>query len=61
MKVQFTVNNYQLGAKVKSTPTNKLISSERTDRYHTTIVYDDINERELQFIQKVLAKRGIVL
>lgn len=60
MKVKFTVNNYMLGAKVKSTPTDKIISQERIDKTHTEIVYE-INDREKQFCEKVLAKKGEVL
>ena len=60
MKVKFTVNNYMLGAKVKSTPTDKIVSQERIDKVHTEILYD-INEREKQFCEKVLAKKGEVI
>ena len=60
MKVKFTVNNYMLGAKVKSTPTDKIVSQERIDKAHTEIVYE-INDREKQFCEKVLAKKGEVL
>lgn len=60
MKVKFTVNNYMLGAKVKSTPVDKIVSQERIDKTHTEIVYD-INEIEKKFCEKVLAKKGEVL
>lgn len=60
MKVKFTVNNYMLGAKVKSTPTDKIVSQERIDKVHTEIVYE-INDREKQFCEKVLAKKGEVI
>lgn len=60
MKVKFTVNNYMLGAKVKSTPTDKIVSQERIDKAHTEIVYE-INDREKQFCEKVLAKKGKVI
>lgn len=60
MKVKFTVNNYMLGAKVKSTPTDKIISQERIDKTHTEIVYE-ITDREKQFCEKVLAKKGEVI
>lgn len=60
MKVKFTVNNYMLGAKVKSTPTDKIVSQERIDKAHTEIVYE-INDREKQFCEKVLAKKGEVI
>lgn len=60
MKVKFTVNNYMLGAKVKSTPTDKIVSQERVDKAHTEIVYE-INDREKQFCEKVLAKKGEVI
>ena len=61
MKVQFTVNNYVLGAKVKTTPTHKIIEQNRIDTTHTVIVYDEISERELQFIEKVLSYKGKVV
>ena len=60
MKVKFTVNNYMLGAKVKSTPTDKIVSQERIDKAHTEIVYE-INDREKQFCEKVLAKKEKVI
>jgi hypothetical protein len=61
MKVQFTVNNYTLGAKVKTTPTHKIVEKNKIDKTHTVIVYDEISERELQFIEKVLSYKGKVL
>lgn len=60
MEVRFVVNNYTLGAKVRSTPTDKIVSQERIDKLHTEIVYD-INEKEKQFCEKVLAKKGEML
>lgn len=60
MKVRFVVNNYTLGAKVKSTPTDKIVSMERLSNTRTEIVYE-INEREKQFCERVLAKKGEVL
>lgn len=60
MKVKFIVNNYTLGAKVKSTPTDKIVSQKRIDKTYTEIVYD-INESEKKFCEKVLAKKGEVL
>lgn len=61
MKVQFTVNNYVLGAKVKTTPIHKIVEQNRIDKSHTVIVYDEISERELQFIEKVLTYKGKVI
>ena len=60
MKVRFVVNNYTLGAKVRSTPTDKIVSQNRIDKTRTEIVYE-INDREKQFCEKVLAKKGEVL
>lgn len=57
MNYKVVVNNYQLGGKVRTTPTHKIISQERIDSKHTVIVYADINDRERQFIERVLAKR----
>lgn len=61
MKVQFTVNNYQLGAKVKTTPTHKIIEQNRIDKDHTIIIFNDITTREKEFIERVLSKKGIEL
>lgn len=60
MKVRFVVNNYTLGAKVRSTPTDKIVSQNRIDKTYTEVVYD-INESEKNFCEKVLAKKGEVL
>ena len=60
MKVRFVVNNYTLGAKVRSTPTDKIVSQNRMDKTHTEIVYE-INDREKQVCEKVLAKKGEVI
>ena len=51
MKVRFVVNNYTLGAKVRSTPTDKIVSQNRIDKTRTEIVYE-INDREKQFCEK---------
>lgn len=60
MKVRFVVNNYTLGAKVKLTPTDKIVSQNRIDPKYTEIVYE-ITDREKQFCEKVLAKKGEVI
>ena len=58
MKATFTVNNYQLGAKVRTTPVHKITRKERTDKGHTEIEYSGITDRELAFIEKVLARKA---
>ena len=60
MKVRFVVNNYTLGTKVRSTPTDKIVSQNRIDPKHTEIVYE-ITDRKKQFCEKVLAKKGEVI
>lgn len=60
MQYAVIVNNYQLGAKVRTTPIHKIVSQERIDSKHTRIVYD-VNERERCFIEKVLARRLTVV
>lgn len=59
MKAEFIVNNYVLGAKVKTTPIHKIVEQCRIDKSHTKIVYEDVSERELQFIEKVLSYKAI--
>lgn len=60
MKVRYIVNNYQKGAKLKSCPTHKIIGVENIDNKHTSVIFD-VNEREIEFINKVLAKKGEII
>lgn len=61
MKVRYIVNNYMLGAKVRSTQTEKIVAQNRIDKNKTELVYDFINMKEKEFCDKVLAKKGIVI
>lgn len=61
MKVLYTVNNYQLGGKIKTTPTDRIISQNRIDKSHTEIVYDFETERQKEFCDKVLSKKGKII
>ena len=61
MKVLYVVNNYMLGGKVKSTPTDRIISQNRIDKSHTEIVYDFESQRQKEFCDKVLAKNGNII
>lgn len=57
MVVEVIVNNYMLGAKVKSTPVDKIYTKDRIDSKRTKLVYSDVTEREVQLIEKVLARK----
>lgn len=61
MTVEFMVNNYQIGAKVKTTPTHKITSRERINSRCTVIRYSDVSEREVQFIEKILARKAKII
>lgn len=61
MKVKFIINNYQLGAKLQSTPTHKIISQSRLDKHHTEVIYDELTENEKNFCEKVLSRRGVII
>lgn len=61
MKIEVIVNNYQIGAMVPITPTDKIIERSKPDRYHTKLVYDNITEKEKEFIVKVLHKKITIL
>lgn len=60
MKVRYIVNNYQKGAKLKICPTHKIIDMKNIDSKHTSVIFD-VNEREMEFINKVLAKKGEII
>lgn len=61
MKVLYTVNNYMLGAKVKSTLTDKIISQNRIDKAHTEIIYQFENIRQKESCDRILAKNGKII
>ena len=58
MKIKYIVNNYMLGAKVRSTQTEKIVAQNRIDRNKTELVYDFINMKEKEFCDRVLSKKG---
>ena len=60
MRVQYTINNYQLGAKLKTYPIHKIISQTRIDSKHVVIIFE-INQKEMELVNKVFAKIGKIL
>lgn len=60
MKVKYIINNYQLGAKFKITPTHKALI-RKIDKFHTEVIYEDITQREYELCNKCFAKCGVIL
>ena len=58
MRVAYVLNNYTLGAKLKSAPTHKITERERLDKGHTKVVFD-LTEREVEFCNRLFAKKGV--
>lgn len=54
----YCINNYTLGAKLKSSPVHKIIKQERIDSKHTEVWFEGLTDNELQFVNKLFAKRG---
>ena len=50
------VNNYVLGAKVKTMPVHKIVKQTRIDSNHTAIVFADVTDREVELIRKLMGK-----
>ena len=50
------VNNYVLGAKVKTMPVHKIIKQTRVDSNHTAIFFEDVTEREIELIRKLMGR-----
>ena len=61
MKVLYIINNYQLGAKVKSTPTDKIISQNRINKTHTEIIYQFENIKQKESCDRILVKNGKII
>lgn len=60
MTVSYIVNNYTLGAKVRTSPAHKISNKDRIDRNHTKITYTDLTQKEKEFTDKLFAKKGKV-
>ena len=62
MTIHYIINNYTLGAKLRSCPTECIVSQVRTDKGHTEVVFRFENNRrgenQKEFCDKVLAKKG---
>lgn len=59
MKVKYTINNYQVGAKLNTTPVHKIVEQNRINKKCVEITYNGVTEREKQFIDKVFARKGV--
>lgn len=57
MKYLIKVNNYVLGAKVKTSPLHKLVSKERIDSKHTELVYENLTANEIQLCESLFARK----
>ena len=58
MKIQYTINNYQLGAMLPKCPTNKIHAQKRMDESHTLVVFYDIDVGEKAYMDKYLGQSG---
>ena len=57
MLYEVIINNYQKGAKLKTTPVDRIVLLEQIDRNHHRVVYDLESERQREFTEKVLARK----
>ena len=61
LTARWVINNYTLGAKLKSAPTHKIITQNRLDSKKTEVIFASLTEREYEFINKLLGKQGKIL
>jgi len=65
MKILYTINNYILGAKLRSCPTECIVRQEGIDKGHTEVVFDFADgkkgENQREFCDKILARKGMVV
>lgn len=54
---EIIINNYLLGARLKTSPTHKIVLKERLDKSHTKIVYKDLTQREIQLCEMLFARK----
>lgn len=62
MMVSYTINNYTLGAKLQTCPTDCIIGHKRISSKSTEIIFqfsdDRKGENQKAFTDKVLARKG---
>lgn len=56
MEIMYQINNYQLGAKLKSCPLEKILKQERKDSKHTEVWFANLTKNEQQLVNKLLGK-----
>lgn len=54
MKVKYILNNAMMGGKFRSLPQDYLISKTRIDPYHTEVVFDFVNQKQLDNANRML-------
>lgn len=54
MKVKYILNNAMMGGKFRSLPQDYLISKTRIDPYHTEVVFDFVNQKQLDNVNRML-------
>lgn len=57
MKYEVIINNYQKGAKLRTTPTHKIVEIEQIDKNHHRVIYELDSIKEKEFIEKIFAKK----
>lgn len=57
MKHQIIINNYTLGARLRMTPIDKIVKQYRLDSRHTLVVYEDLTKSEIEFCERVFARK----
>lgn len=59
-KIMYRINNYQLGAKLKFCPLDKIYKQERTDSKHIEVWFANLTRNELQWVNMLLGKPKII-
>jgi len=59
MQYKVIINNYQKGAKLRTTPIHKIVSQNTIGNNRHEIIYDLDSDREKEFIEKVFNKKLI--
>ena len=59
--VEYCINNYTLGAKLRMCPTETITEQTRLNGKQTRVVFSLSSVSQFQFINKVFAKRGRIV
>lgn len=53
MRHEITLNNYQMGGKLRTAPTHKIVETRRVDAKYTVVVFEGLTRSDICLMEKL--------